>query len=167
MAFTPLFEFDIQHGESSVRAAAHTLFIQSQRTLLWLSLGSMLLCFAVFAASSWWRRTFQLILLPCSRATLTRRLLKTMSGKSMHIRLDMTTFSTQSAPESHTIPWQKFLFTRRDSRNLLLFVTRRSALILPTANAPVGALEFAIERVDAESSNNPLSSTASGHAGLG
>jgi hypothetical protein len=149
----------IHYDEASVRAGAHTLFVQSQRRLVWTSLGSLLFCFSVIGAISWWfgfyylmwfpigLLTLQLLLLPYAHWTLTRRLLRKLIGTNARFRFDTDTFSMHSGPESHVLPWRRFQFTRRDARNVLLFLTQRSALIIPTTTSSSNALEFAIERI--------------------
>jgi hypothetical protein len=160
MSSAPPFEFEIEYDEASLRAAGHSLFLQNQRRLMWFSLGTVF-CFVVIGSLSWWIRSsemlwvpigliaFQIVLLPFSRWSVTHRLLKTMLGTTARFRWDVDAFSMESEAGSHTLPWWRFQFTRRDPRNVLFFLTGRSALIVPTTGTSNLALEYAIERVAA------------------
>jgi hypothetical protein len=63
------------------------------------------------------------------------------------MRFTASDFSTTSTKGSHILPWNRFAFTVRDSKNLLLFFSRYAAIIIPIANTSAEAIGFAEERI--------------------
>ena len=83
-----------------------------------------------------------------SRWNIQQRLMKRL-GKSVQVRMTQGDFSIASEGESHTFPWNRFKSTFTDEHNLYLFITKRSALVVPTQGISTDALQFAIARVGA------------------
>ncbi len=50
--------------------------------------------------------------------------------------------------ESHTFPWTRFKSALTDEHNLYLFLTKRTAHVVPTQGVAPAAVQFAITRVD-------------------
>jgi len=76
------------------------------------------------------------------------RLMKKL-GKAVQVRMTEGDFSIASEGESHTFPWSRFKSTLTDDHNLYLFLTKRSALVVPTQGVSSEAVQFAIGRVGA------------------
>ena len=83
-----------------------------------------------------------------SRWAIQQRLMKKL-GKAVQVRMTEGDFSIGSEGESHTFPWSRFKFTLADEHNLYLFLTKRSALVVPTQGISSDAVQFAIGRVGA------------------
>jgi hypothetical protein len=81
------------------------------------------------------------------RRTIARRLNRLFTGKSATIELSSEFLHFEFDGSKHDWPWSKVLSARRDAKNLLLFLTRLGAIVVPLESAPCDAINYAEERV--------------------
>ena len=160
MGAVPPFEFSGTYDAASLNAATRVLF---RRLWLWqlpLTCGAVLVVLGTGLWLWWYLRMHGLawfcfaypLLFPVlwmfSRWSIQQRLMKKLS-KPVQVRMTEGDFSIASEGESHTYPWSRFRSTDNDDHNLYLFLTKRSALVVPTHGISSDALQFAVGRVGA------------------
>jgi len=155
----PPFEHSATYDEASLDAAARVLFMRLWMWQLPWEVGAILAVLGT-ATFLWYLRLHGLawfcvaypllfpILWLLSRRRIQRPLMKRL-GKAVEVRMTQRDFSIASEGESHTFPWSRFKSTVTDDHNLYLFVTKRSALVVPIQGMSSGALQFASARVGA------------------
>jgi hypothetical protein len=65
----------------------------------------------------------------------------------LDFRLMKSSVQYSNDRSSHTVPWDTFKCTRRDDKNLYLFVTKLAAIAVPTDTLTEDAVEFIIAQV--------------------
>ena len=152
-----VFEFSVTYDEDSVRLASRTFFMQVYgRLLRWIVLlFALSLTVAVLlrisTGASW--LNWLMVALALSHLSLVylywaqaRRMVRAFKGTA-RVRLTDTELSIASERGSHAWPWKAFRFARRDPKNVLLFVARAAAVVVPTNGAPEAAVDFVMVRV--------------------
>ena len=160
MGAVPPFEVAGTYDEETIRAAARVLFTRLWMRQLPFTGGAILVVLGTGLWLWWYVRMHGLaefcfaypLLFPLlwmfSRWSIQQRQMKKL-GKAVQVRMTEGDFSIASEGESHTYPWSRFKSTLTDDRNLYLFLTKTSALVVPTQGISRDAVQFAIERVGA------------------
>ena len=160
-----MFDFAISYEKDALRVAARTFFMQVYgRLLFWMLLPyPVALGCAIFLRVvtdiSWvtWLLVY-VALSPLYWVYLywrqRRRLLRGMTG-TVRVRLTDAEFSIASERGSHAWPWKTFKFVRRDSANLLLFLARSLAIIVPTKGVPEAAIDFVLAHIPRGNESRP------------
>ena len=154
---TSAYEFSFRYDEESVRIASRTLFKKTYgRLLRWvlpISVPSLVGIVLISRYTGVAELNWMLILPVISGLgwlniywAQARRLVRTLQGES-RVQLTETDFSISSDRGSHTWPWKTFKYSVRDSRNVLLFVGRGVAIVVPTQGASGEALDFLLSHV--------------------
>jgi hypothetical protein len=153
----PPFQFTIVYDSDSARAAARVVmmrvwgrFFKVVAVLFPLSVvGALWL--ARKTESSWWY--WMLLVLVLAHATQAyliwaplRRWTRRLNG-SARVMLSDSDFGFASENGSHVLPWTLFNGSLRDSRNVYLFLSKSSAIVVPTKDVSQAALQFMIDHV--------------------
>ena len=159
MEAVPPFELTATYDEACLRAATRVLF---RRLVMWQLpltvavvlgvLGCAVFVWHLHLRGLAWALLAYPLLFPAlwlfGRWNIQRSLTKRL-GKTVQVRMTSEGFSIALEGESHTFPWSRFKSTFIDEHNLYVFITKRTAFIVPTKGAVPDALQFAIERVGA------------------
>jgi hypothetical protein len=153
------FEFTAAYDEASLQAATRILFRRNWKWQLPLTTGVVVgvLGTGVFLWNlrlhglAWFCFAYPLLFPPLwmlSYWSIRRRLMMRL-GKSVEVRMTAADFTIAWDGESHTFPWTRFKSALTDEHNLYLFLTKRTAHVVPTSGATPAAVQFAITRVGA------------------
>ncbi|MEO8466496.1 MAG: YcxB family protein [Gammaproteobacteria bacterium] len=151
----PAFEFTMVHSKDSARAAVHTIvmrmwggMLRVQAFLTPLCIGGAVWLVRATEDARWYWSLLPLVLGHAGQAYLiwaqSRRLMKTLKG-SARVTLSESDFGIVSEKGSHVMPWTVFKACHRNSRNVLLFLSKNAAIVVPTNDVSGAAVEFMLE----------------------
>jgi len=155
----PAFAFTFTYDPESARVAARTLFVETWRVFLPVVLVSPVVTIGGFflfgsVLGVWdlaWLLAWLLLLSVLSSAYLywstTRRIVQSMTGTAQVSLTDSDLSMSRPDLGSHVLPWKMFKFAKRDAKNLLLFMSSRAAIVIPTSALSEGAISFVVAHV--------------------
>ena len=155
----PSFAFTATYDLESASVAARTLFVQTWRVLLPFGLFTLAMGLAgiVFFGSFlgvWevaWMLAFLVLMSVLSSAysywLTTQRVVRSLVGTAQFNLTEADLSISRPDEGSQVLPWKRFKFAKRDTKNLLLFLSNRAAIVIPASALSEAALKFVITRV--------------------